>query len=264
MNITALVTQFPVTLSIPHNLHTIDSVLKQTSPGDLVIFPEGAVSGYSTDPSFLRCINPAELVASLQHIQREAEERKINVWVGACVNQAGQWFNAAYGFSADGQTQVYHKINLAQHERGVFSAGNVLPTFELNTPAGKVVLGVQICRELRYPEQWGWLARRGAQIMLHLNNAIGDDSWQLVWRSHLVSRAAETQRFVLSANNAAAKQVCPTLAVAPDGQIMGEVVSEKVEILRLRLDLAQVSNLYLDQSRTDVVALRPSLNQNVA
>jgi hypothetical protein len=100
--------------------------------------------------------------------------------------------------------------------------------------------------------------------MLHLNNAVGDDSWQPVWKSHLVSRAAETQRFVLSANNAATRQVCPTLAVAPDGQVMGEVVSEKLEFLRLALDLTRVSNLYLDQRRTDVVAIKSGPDQNAA
>ena len=138
-------------------------------------------------------------------IKKESERRKINVWVGACINNDGKWFNTARGFSADGKTHVYHKINLANHERGVFSAGNNLPVFELNTPDGKVIVGIQICRELRFPEQWGWLARRGAQIIFHLNNAVGDNSFQAVWKSHLISRAAETQRFVLSSNNAAPK-----------------------------------------------------------
>jgi predicted amidohydrolase len=255
MNITALVAQFPVTLSIQRNLASIDSVLAHTRAGDFVIFPEGSVSGYSTDPSFLKHIDHHELVTGLQYLRQEAEKRKITVWVGACISQDGKWFNTAHGFSADGQTLIYRKVNLAHHERGVFSAGSDLPVFKLNTPAGEVVVGVQICRELRYPEQWGWLARRGAQIILHLNNAVGDDALQPVWRSHLISRAAETQRFVLSANNAAAKQISPTLAVAPDGNVLEEVVSERMEILRLELDVARVSNWYLDQCRTDVVAI---------
>jgi predicted amidohydrolase len=126
----------------------------------------------------------------------------------------------------------------------------------LNTPAGNVLIGVQICRELRFPEQWGWLARRGAQMILHLNNATGDSSYQPIWRSHLVSRAAEMQRFVLSANHAAAEQVSPTIAIAPDGHVMAEAVSTDLEILRIELDLSKVSNLYLDQSRTDVVTIK--------
>ncbi|RPI91587.1 MAG: hypothetical protein EHM40_15335, partial [Chloroflexi bacterium] len=90
--------------------------------------------------------------------------------------------------------------------------------------------------------------------------ATGDSSYQPVWKSHLVSRAAETQRFVLSANNAAAEQVSPTIAIDPDGRIIGEVVSPELDVLRAELDLSKVSNLYLDQSRTDVVAIKSNHN----
>ena len=251
MILTAILAQFPVSLCIQTNLEAICAVLEPAKAGDLVLFPEGCVSGYSTDLSFLEKIQPRELEMALNHIQSEAEKRKLNVWVGACVNENGKWFNAAYGFTPEGGTQRYHKINLAAHERGVFSAGATLPIFDLQTPDGLVPIGVQICREVRFPEQWGWLARRGAQIILHLNNATGDDRYQSVWKSHLISRAAETQRFVLSANNAAPKQICPTLAVAPDGQVLGEIVSAGPETLRFPLDLSQVSNWYLNQSRTD-------------
>lgn len=261
MNISAIIAQFPVSLSIRTNLEIMDSVLEQTSAGDLVIFPEGSISGYSTDTSFLKQIDPSALMAGIEHLQTEAVQRNINIWAGACVNMDGKWFNAAYGFSMDGKINVYYKINLANHERGIFSTGNHLPTFELNMPEGKVVIGVQICRELRFPEQWSWLARHGAQIILHLNNAIGDSSYQPIWKSHLVSRAAETQRFVLSANNAAAEQISPTLVIAPDGRVMAEVVSAELEILRVRLDLSKVSNLYLDQSRTDVITIK-SMHDN--
>ncbi len=262
MNITAVIAQFPVSLSIPRNLEVMDSVLEQTNPGDLVIFPEGSVSGYSTDISFLKRINQSDLSAGIEHLRVAAQERQINIWAGSCVNREDKWLNAAYGFLADGKTYVYYKINLANHERGIFSTGDSLPIFELNLPEGKVRLGIQICRELRYPEQWAWLARHGAQIFLHLNNATGDRSFQPIWKSHLVSRAAETQRFVLSANNAAAEQVSPTIAIGPDGKVLGEVVSSELEILRVELDLSKVSNLYLDQSRTDVIAIKSIDDEN--
>ena len=101
----------------------------------------------------------------------------------------------------------------------------------------------------------GWLARRGAQIILHLDNAVGH-AWNLpVWRSHLVSRAAETQRFVLSANNAAPEQNSPTIAIAPDGRVLGEIVSDRLEVMRVELDLSLVSNGNLDQCRTDLVTI---------
>jgi len=264
MSLTAIVAQFPVTLSIQSNLEIIDSVIEQTNIGDWVIFPEGSVSGYSTDIAFLKQINHQELIAGLEHIRKAAERRKINIWVGACINIDGEWFNTAHGFSSSGETQIYRKINLATHERGIFSTGNSLPVFELKTAEGRIKVGIQICREVRFPEQWGWLARCGAQIFLHLNNAIGLDSVQPVWKSYLISRAAETQRFVLSSNNAAPKQISPTIAIAPDGQVMGEIVSADLEILRVELDVRKVSDVYLNQSRSDVVALTSSNSQNAA
>lgn len=256
MHLTAVVAQFTVSLSIQKNLEMIDSVLEQTNAGNWVIFPEGSVSGYSPDMSFLQHIDHSMLMAGLQHIQQKAEQQKINIWVGACMNVDGKWFNTAYGFTADGNAHMYRKINLANQERGAFSVGDHLPTFDVNTPEGTVKIGIQICRELRFPEQWGWLARCGAQVILHLNNAVGEDRFQSVWKSHLVSRAAETQRFVLSANNAAPKQGSPTIAVAPDGLVMGEIISAELDVLRVELDLAQASSKLLDQSRSDVVAIQ--------
>lgn len=171
------------------------------------------------------------------------------------MKENGHWVNAAFGFTPKNDRIVYQKINLANHERGTFLAGNELPVFQIKTKQGVVPIGIQICREIRYPEQWGWLARSGAKVILHLNNAVGDETVLPVWRSHLISRAAETQRFVVSANNAAPDQKSPTIIIAPDGHVMGEVVSEKTAFLRTELDLSLVSNWYLEQCRSDVVQI---------
>jgi predicted amidohydrolase len=255
MKISAILAPFPVSLSIQSNLERIDTVLAQATPGAWVVLPEGAISGYSTDIEFLKQVDPHAVDAGLAHVHAEARRRELTVWVGACVYEDGNWFNSAHGFCADGTDLEYRKINLANHERGVLTAGNSLPVFDVCLPDGTVRVGLQICRELRYPEQWGWLARRGAQVILHLNNAVGADTFQPVWRSHLVSRAAETQRYVLSVNNAADRQVCPTLAVAPDGKILAEAVSGEAGMLRVELDLSTVSNWNLNQCREDVVKI---------
>ncbi|MBN1305973.1 MAG: carbon-nitrogen hydrolase family protein [Anaerolineales bacterium] len=212
MILSALIAQFPISISIRHNLKTILDIAKQAEPGQLVFFPEGALCGYSLDLSFLENLDQQELQEGLTVLQAAAIQRKINLWVGACVFENGNWYNQAFGFTPDGRRLHYRKINLANHERGVFTAGSELPVFQLEN-----LIGIQLCREMRYPEQWGWLARQGVQIFLHLNNAAGHDLPRPVWRSHLISRAAETQRFVLSTNIAAAKQLCPTMTIAPDG-----------------------------------------------
>jgi predicted amidohydrolase len=255
MLVNAIIVQFPISLSIRENLKIISSCIESTQPGDLVLFPEGSVSGYSTDLSFLNKIDQRELQDALDFLQGQAREHKINLWVGACVFEEEKWFNTAFGFTPDGKRHIYRKINLANHERGRFSTDSELPVFQLQSLDGEFPIGVQICREIRYPEQWGWLARQGAQIILHLNNAVDAEQYQPIWKSHLVSRAAETQRFVLSANNAAPKQTSPTIAVAPDGSVLAEIVSSQKETIHVRLDLSQVSDWYLDQCRKDVITL---------
>ncbi len=259
MIINALLVQFPISLSIQENLVTITKMLDQAEPGDWMLFPEGSVSGYAIDLSFLDSLDHQELYAALDTLQVKAQQRGIFLWVGACTPKDGKWRNEAIGFTPQGEIHRYQKVNLAHHERGVFIAGDRLPVFSLPTSTGPIKIAVQICREIRYPEQWGWLARQGAQVILHLNNAIGADYYQQVWRSHLVSRAAETQRFVLSVNNAAVEQICPTIALAPDGHALKEIISAGAQILRVELYLTLVSNWYLDQCRADVVKIAPPM-----
>jgi hypothetical protein len=64
---------------------------------------------------------------------------------------------------------------------------------------------------------------------------------------------------VLSVNNAAVEQICPTIALAPDGYALKEIISAGAQILRVELDLTLVSNWYLDQCRADVVMIAPPM-----
>ena len=76
-----------------------------------------------------------------------------------------------------------------------------------------------------------------------------------VWRSHLVSRAAENQRFLISSNNAHITQHCPTMLIDPNGEIIEEVLSDKLCYFRKEIEINQVSNWYISQCRNDIVKL---------
>ena len=56
-------------------------------------------------------------------------------------------------------------------------------------------------------------------------------------RSHLISRAAENQRFLLAANVADLDQHCPTMAISPRGEVHGELAPGATGVLRVTLDL---------------------------
>jgi predicted amidohydrolase len=148
---------------------------------------------------------------------------------------------------------TYRKVNLAAAERGRFRAGDDLPVFEAPASAGGVVqIGVQLCRELRFPEQWRSLAERGARLFLHLNHGQGDSTVFQTWRAMLIARAAENQRFLVSANAASASQHCPSTVIAPDGDVMLELRVGKTDVQRADLDLDQNADWYLGQRRRDL------------
>jgi predicted amidohydrolase len=255
MKINVLVTQFPVSLSISENMNAIRDILTKAQPGDLVLLPEGAVSGYGSDLSFLDDLDSVALHSALDELRDLAQQLAIHLWVGSLIPENGFWFNAALGFTPIGGAYQYRKINLANHERGLITPGADLPVFDLLLDDSPVTVGIQLCREIRYPEQWGWLARQGAQVILHLNNATGDERYLDVWRSHLISHAASNQRFVLSSNTAAVNQLCPTMAISPQGFVLNEIISAERGFIRFKIDLAEVSNWYLDQARPDIVAI---------
>lgn len=254
MHLVVLLAQFPIRFSVGSNLDQIRTILSRAEPGDLVVLPEGALSGYSDDLSFLERLDPDEVEAGLDELGRESVRLGIHVWAGAVRREVGRWRNCGVGLTPDGERHVYLKVNLATHERGTFEPGDNLPVFELRVPNGEVRVGVQLCRDLRFPGQWEHLARRGAQVILHLNNAKGAQYARRVWSSELISRAVSNQRWVVSPNAASLDQNCPSMVVAPDGEVITEVLSDKTRAVRLELDLSRVSDWYLSQARTDLVS----------
>ncbi len=251
MGISILVGQFPIRHSVAANLREIQGILTQSHPGDLVVLPEGALSGYSDDLSFLESLDPTEVSAALDTLAADSARCEVDLWLGACQREGGKWSNTGVGLTPYGERHTYRKVNLATHERGVFQPGDELPVFDLRTPDGDVRVGVQLCRDLRYPEQWAYLARHGAQVILHLNNAKGVPRARRVWSSQLISRAVDTKRLVVSANTSAPNQNCPTM-VAPNGEVLAEIVSDDTRTVRLELELGRVSDWYLSQARADL------------
>jgi predicted amidohydrolase len=251
-----LVGQFAVSLDIQHNLEAIEGIVARAKPDSLVVLPEGALSGYQDDLSFLPRIDLGELRRALEQVRAAAARQQVHVMLGSGWYEEGHWYNAGFTLGPKGELHQYRKINLATHERGTFRAGDSLPVLELVLAGQPVKVGMQLCREIRFAEQWQHLARQGAAVLVYLTNTVGDASEVTVWRSHLISRAAENQRFVVCANTAHAAQKCPSMIISPRGRVLWEVLSADTAVGEADLDLSQVSNWYLDQARRDVVAVQ--------
>lgn len=250
--VSTLVAQFPVTLDIQHNLDVILSIISQAEPDTLVILPEGALSGYTEDAEFLDEINQQFLAIALQKLQKTVIQSNIHLIFGSCLLENGKWYNAGIYYGRRQKQFIYRKVNLATSERAKFTAGSQLSLVEIDINGCNIKLGIQLCREIRFPEQWQYLARKGAEVFVYLTNAVGDATQTAIWRSHLISRAAENQRFVLCANNAHAAQKCPSMIVTPTGLVAWEMCSPEREVKHYMIDLSTVSNWYLSQSRLNL------------
>jgi predicted amidohydrolase len=112
-----------------------------------------------------------------------------------------------------------------------------------------------MCREIRYPEQWRALANQGAQVFAYVNNAVGSKNGDALWRAHLISRAAETQRFVIGANNAAQDQTCPTMIVSASGEPLAVLPLGDESAAIASVDMSLVSDWVVSQARDDVVSV---------
>jgi predicted amidohydrolase len=256
MKLTVAVAQTRVSWDIQRNLGAISAALAGTRGGELVVLPEAAVSGYDDSLSGLGRLDPVAVDAAVDRVAEQACERGIHLVIGSLVHEYGSWRNAALYLAPDGSRQVYRKVNLATHERGRLTAGSVLPVFRLQLPGGPLAAGVQLCREIVFPEQWRYLAAAGAQVFLYLTFAANPAVPAGVWRSHLISHAAASQRFVVAANVADPRQHCPSAIISPRGEVLAELPAGQPGLLRAVIDTADVADWYLGQRREDVLALR--------
>lgn len=258
MNFHVVIGQVPVGWDPAQNTRRVISFLREEcAPGCLAVLPEAALSGYDDELSGLPALDAAALGEAQAAVGVAAAGLGVHVLVGSLLPVAGGWSNAALYFGPAGERWTYRKVNLATHERGRLVAGAELPLLDLPVGPGSepVSIGVQLCRELKYPEQWHVLARRGARVLAYLTYAANPKVAAGVWRSHLISRAAETQRFVLAANVASPDQHCPSMVISPQGEVLAESARTRPEVLHADLDLTQTSDWLLSQRRSDVVAV---------
>jgi predicted amidohydrolase len=248
--------QISIGFDVTRNVATIREALDQARPGDVVLTPEGSVSGYPAhgeqDATMLDRIEAAEVEEGIDDLAAAAGQARAHLVVGACLPEPIGLTNAALVLTAEGQRHIYRKANLADVERGRFVAGSDLTPIALRAAWGDLRVGVQICRELRFPEQWITLAYGGAELFLHPANALEGAADRESWRSMLIARASELQRFVVSVNAAGPGQHSPTLAADPRGRVKCELPPTMEAVRRVEVDLDEIGTGYLDQRRTDL------------
>jgi len=242
--------QLVVTKHIKKNKTKIVSVLDQAGQDEWVVFPEGILSGYyPEDKDFVKELNSDLIKGYIQEIKQKVNEKKCHTIFGSAIYENGGWYNSSIYLDYKSEEAVYHKNNLATLDRNHFLQGKEIPIYQ----AGGIKFGIQMCREVVFPEQWKLLKRKGAQIVFHINNSIKISD--KVRSNLLVARAFENQYFVCSVNNAAKPQALPSYLISPFGEILFESTVREEQVVIKKIDLKQVQNYYLNQERTDLVRL---------
>lgn len=240
------------------NLVRMKRLISKAKGNDIIVMPEGCLSGYNESLAFLNSSVAFHIESSLEQLQSIVDEKNIHLIFGSCILEKGSWYNAGIYMAPHKISYIYKKVNLAFHEREYLQSGNELSCFRLQQGDLSITASIQLCREIRFPEQWKALAQQGSQITFYLTNVTNSNNL-LVWNAHLVSRAAENQRFVVSSNISHPEQGCSSMIISPHGNIIKKLPADIESIERISIDLNENSNWYLSQTRRDVVNIVTNL-----
>ena len=181
--------------------------LPEVRGADLLTLPEMFCSPYQTS-AFPEYAEPegGEMWQALS-----AFAKKHGIWLSAGSvperTDDGRIFNTAYVFDRDGRQAAKHrKIHLFDidvtggqyfRESDTLSAGNAVTTFETEF----CTVGLCICFDIRFPELFREMVRRGAKVILvpaAFNMTTGPAHWEILNRA----RAVDYQVYMVSTSTA--------------------------------------------------------------
>ena len=231
--------QLNVSHELGANKNKIITVLNSIEAGDWVLFPECMLTGYFPEEDlFLNELSPEEVTRSIGEIAALVGQKQCYCLLGTARYHDGAWYNSVAIISPDGTVDFYDKIALSDLDKNHFTVGDGLKVYTL----GGVTFGVQICRELVFPEQWQELKRQGAQIIFHANNAI--KPYDNVWEHIVIARAMEDQLFVASSNNCSEPAELTSYLVSPAGEVLLKAEQQQENLLATEIDLVNYKSPY--------------------
>ena len=181
-----------------------------------------------------------------------ANQYKVNINIGSLllrIKNKKKLVNRSFLIDAKGIiVKKYDKINMfdvniskkeTHRESDTFHAGNSIAIININ----KIRLGFTICYDLRFPNLFRKLAKRGAEIIL-MPAAFTIPSGKAHWEILLRSRAIENSLFVIATNMCGThhtnrKTYGHSILVNPWGEIVSKAKSTP-KILNTKINLEEV------------------------
>jgi predicted amidohydrolase len=227
--------QLTVERDLPRNLGKLVAALETVQAGEWIVFPEAVLSGYfPEDDDYVTGLDAEEIRRSVAALHTIVRDCGCHCLLGTAWPVDSGWQNAGFLLSPADPPRIYAKIQLSALDRRHFQPGADLPVFEVNGAR----VGIQLCRDLLFPDQWSVLRQAGANLVVHLNNAI--QPHDAIWRHVLITRALEHAMYVCSVNNAASPQELTSYLVGPDGSLLLAADPRSEQVLSATIDASAV------------------------
>jgi predicted amidohydrolase len=158
-------------LDLDHNLELHVRLIAETAAAgcDLVVFPEGSVTGANGSPDVVRFAEPSDGPIA-RTLQAEAARHGIVVSYGFCELHRGTHYNTSALVGPAGLLGLQRKVHASYDEFFRFRQAYEWEVVDL----GFCRVGTAICHDSDFFESWRILALRGAELILlpHANRTM--------------------------------------------------------------------------------------------
>lgn len=235
MDLRVAVYQFPTSTDPEANANRILLAMENSvdRKADILVLPECALTGYFP----AKDLDYTLVKRLLAGLRRKCGEMRLGLVVGVTVRERDGLYNRAYLISKSGRNLGhYDKVALTSWgDVKVFQPGQHIEAFSFE----RIKVGIQICYDMRYPENWRILRSQGVRIVFLLANASKGDLWKRpVLTGTLSCRASENGIFVVAANDSSAPQMMVSSAHDPDGRLIAVAKPDTEQLMVASLDLS--------------------------
>lgn len=208
MKINAAVIQYHVQIGqIERNMQRAEELLHQAAAAgaELLLLPEVFCTGFDMqNVAKIAQDSRGEAVTMLQQV---AKQHNVHIIGGSIIekHKKGGYYNTCFVLDGKGRIVTkYRKVHLfpipAQAaEKAALSRGDELSLFDIEKEGKALRVGLGICYDIRFPEQFRNLALRGADIIALPANWVESRRQELI--SMCRSRACENVCHLMMANS---------------------------------------------------------------
>jgi predicted amidohydrolase len=238
----------------PENLARAIQLMRRAKEegGQLLLFGEIYLNGYRSDEAlreFATSVTPPD--QDMQDLVRVANEIGVFVAIGICrraETRQGGLFNSAVLIGPSGVIGWYDKVHLGTLplfdgrivlEGAIWRPGRSYKVFD--TPVGYI--GLQVCRDIRFPEASRVLALKGAEVIVNLSAAA--EMRASSWSYFTQARAAENLTWLAMASVVGVQKDSRLFGgsriVSPHGTIVARTRDDEEDLVVQEIDLDEVA-----------------------